>query len=76
MGLALADAVLTPIGVLIPAIGVLPFNTSFDHYPFYIFFGIQSALIGVMLFNFVALLVPNLIKKEKLSQLLIRSNRK
>ncbi|TNE48877.1 MAG: hypothetical protein EP343_13390 [Deltaproteobacteria bacterium] len=76
VGLALADAVLTPIGVLIPAIGVLPFNTSFDHYPFYVFFGIQSALIGVMLFNFVALLVPNLIKKEKLSQLLIRSNRK
>ncbi len=72
LAIAWLDTLLTPVGLVLQGIGVAPLGTKFYDFPSKTFFVVHTFLISVLLINFLALLIPGLISRDNLSQMLSR----
>lgn len=66
------DALLSPIGLFFQGMGLAPLGTKPPTFAFKIYFFAHCAVLGLMWLNFVVLLFPWLISRDKISKLIAR----
>jgi hypothetical protein len=72
IALVWVDALLTPVGLLLQGLGLIPFGSTFPSLWLKAYFFIHTAMLTLMWLNFISLLFPGLLSKERLSKILTR----
>ncbi|TNE44148.1 MAG: hypothetical protein EP343_30820 [Deltaproteobacteria bacterium] len=70
IGVVWLDTLLTPIGFLFQGVGLRPFGSRFPSMPQQIAFYTHTILVGLMWLYFLRLLIPGLVGRDKISQML------
>lgn len=70
LGVVWLDTLLTPIGFLFQGMGLRPFGSTFPSMPQQIVFYTHTILVGLMWLYFLRLLIPGLVARDKISQML------